>query len=101
MPLVLVLGVSEDKNVSGIIEELLPNTIQIICTQSTHPRAMDSQRLMEYTRSYGVPVKICNPVGDALREAEKIGGNQAVVLVTGSIFVAATARIAWIEALEV
>lgn len=101
LPLVLVLGVSEDKNISGIIEELLPNTIQIICTQSTHPRAMDAKRLMEYTQSYGVPVKICNPVGEALLEAQKIGENQAVVLVTGSIFVAATARIAWFESLEV
>lgn len=95
--LVLVLGVSEDKNVSGIIKELLPNTIQIICTQSAHPRAMDAYKLMELSTPFGVPVKVCNPVGDALREAQSIAGDQAVVLVTGSIFVAATARIAWFE----
>ena len=101
MPIILVLGVSEDKNISGIIEELLPNTIQIFCTQSTHPRAIDANTLLEFTVSYGVPVKVCIPVGDALQEARLIGGNRAVVLVTGSIFVAATARIAWFESLGI
>jgi len=100
-PLVIVLGVSEDKNVSGIIEELLPNTIQFICTQSAHPRAMDANQLMEITAPYGVPVKVINPVGDALKEAQLIAGTHAVVLVTGSIFVAATARIAWFESSDV
>jgi dihydrofolate synthase/folylpolyglutamate synthase len=96
-PLVVVFGVSEDKNITGIIEELLPNTIHFICSQSTHPRAMDAHELKNYFAPYNCPVKVCKVIGDALNEAQTIAGNRAVVLVTGSIFVAATARIAWFE----
>jgi dihydrofolate synthase/folylpolyglutamate synthase len=96
-PLVIILGVSEDKNISGIIEELLPHTVHIICTQSTHPRAMDAHELLNIVTPYGCPVKVCVPVHDALLEAGTIAGNDALILVTGSIFVAATARIDWFE----
>ncbi len=96
-PIVIIFGVSEDKNIIGMIKELLPGTIQFICTQSTHPRAMDSIQLMKLVKPFGIPVIAMNNVTKALEEAIKIGGKEAVVLITGSIFVAATARIVWLE----
>jgi hypothetical protein len=36
-------------------------------------------------------------VGDALEKAIEIAGNEKLVVVAGSIFVAASARIAWFE----
>jgi dihydrofolate synthase/folylpolyglutamate synthase len=96
-PLVLVFGVSEDKNITGMIQELNPGTRLFICSQSTHPRAMDSNALKDLVAPFGSRVVAINPVNEALEEAIRVAGSDAVVLVTGSIFVAATARIAWFE----
>jgi dihydrofolate synthase/folylpolyglutamate synthase len=99
-PIIIVFGASEDKNISGMIEEFLPGTRLIICSQSTHPRAMDVESLLEYFKPFDCPVKAVTPIWLALVEAVKLAGEDAVVLVTGSIFVAATARIAWFENIE-
>ncbi len=96
-PVVLVFGVSEDKNVTGMIQELLFGTKLFICSKSTHPRAMDSKALMELVKPFGCPSKAIDHVGDALEYAIQVAGQESVVAVTGSIFVAATARIAWYE----
>jgi dihydrofolate synthase/folylpolyglutamate synthase len=99
-PIVLIFGVSEDKNVDGMIKELHPGTIQFICSQSTHPRAMNAEDLLKLVRPFNVSARVINDVGAALEEAISIAGKTAVVLVTGSIFVAATARIAWFEKIK-
>jgi dihydrofolate synthase/folylpolyglutamate synthase len=99
-PMVLIFGVSEDKNIIGMIKELQSGTIQFICSQSTHPRAMDADELMKLVKPFDIPVVAINNVGVALDEAIKIASDDAVVLVTGSIFVAATARIAWFEKMK-
>jgi hypothetical protein len=39
-------------------------------------------------------------VGEALLKAIQLAGNENLVVVTGSIFVAASARIAWFENLD-
>lgn len=99
-PIVLIFGVSEDKNVGGMIKELHPGTIQVICSQSTHPRAMDAEDLLKLVMPFNVSARVISDIGTALEEAITIAGKNAVVLVTGSIFVAATARIAWFEKIK-
>ena len=91
-PIVLVFGVSEDKNVRGILSVLLPETKHIIYTKATHPRAMDVDALMAIDLPHPVPSEAVENVGQAVAEAKQIAGDDAVVLVTGSIFVAANAR---------
>jgi dihydrofolate synthase/folylpolyglutamate synthase len=98
-PLIIIFGVSEDKNITGMIEALISGTDLIICSQSTHPRSMDAKKLSEMVKPFGVPFMTIYDTGEALREAVELAGNDAVILVTGSIFVAATARIAWLEKL--
>jgi dihydrofolate synthase/folylpolyglutamate synthase len=99
-PVVLVFGVSEDKNVLGMIKELLPGTIHIFCSQSTHPRAMDAEKLLNRILPITDLASAINDIRTALEKAITLAGENAVVLVTGSIFVAATARIAWLENME-
>lgn len=38
---ILILGASEDKDIEGILRELLPKVKTVIATQSFHPRAMN------------------------------------------------------------
>ena len=96
-PVVIVFGVSEDKDVAGMVRELAPRTQLMICSKSTHPRAMDAEALTELCTTLGVPARCIENIPSALREAIRVAGDETLVLVTGSIFVAATARIAWLE----
>ena len=99
-PIVLIFGVSEDKNIKGMIEEFLSITKLMICTQSTHPRAMDPRELYSLALETGYQAVAIEQVRDALEYALEIAGSELVVLATGSIFVAATVRIAWYEKIK-
>ncbi|MFO8037413.1 MAG: folylpolyglutamate synthase/dihydrofolate synthase family protein [Anaerolineales bacterium] len=96
-PLILVFGISEDKALTGMFAELLPRTKILICTQANHPRAMDAKLMQEIAADYDCDSRVVYDVGDALEDALQIAGAEYMVLVTGSIFVAASARIAWEE----
>ena len=94
-PVVLVFGASEDKDIDGMLDELMPRIAQVILVKSYHPRAADPEKLVELVQKYGKPAQIIPKVTEALEEALKLGVEGALVLVTGSIFVASGARIAW------
>jgi dihydrofolate synthase/folylpolyglutamate synthase len=95
--MVLVFGISEDKQLRGMYQEILPRTTHLICTQADHPRAMDSAQLAASAEEYSCTTESIPVVRDALERAVQLAGEKQLVLVTGSIFVAASARIAWFE----
>jgi dihydrofolate synthase / folylpolyglutamate synthase len=92
LPIVMVFGASEDKDVEGMYQELLPRVRQVITTQSVHPRAYDANQLVDLAHRSGRSAKAIVPIEDALSEALREAGNEAVILITGSVFVAAAAR---------
>lgn len=96
-PVVLVFGISEDKQLEGMLDEILPRVTSVITCQADHPRAMNAGKLAEVIRSRGKSVRAVPEVGEALQEALSAADKEGVVVVAGSIFVAATARIAWEE----
>ena len=94
-PVILVFGASEDKDVQGMFAELLPRATQMIAVKSYHPRAMEAESLVDLAHQFGCPARAVPEVVDGVNEAIRLAGKDSVVLVTGSIFVAAGARIAW------
>jgi len=76
--------------------ELLPRVSRVVATRSIHPRAADPEKLVELAHQFGVPARVVENVEAALEEALWLAEGEAVVLVTGSIFVAAGARQAWV-----
>jgi dihydrofolate synthase / folylpolyglutamate synthase len=95
IPVIMVFGASSDKNIEGMFAELLPRVDQIILTRSYHPRAMEPEDLLDLAQRFGKPAMIVEAVEDALEEAIQQAGEKKMVLVTGSIFVAAGARDTW------
>lgn len=93
----LILGASDDKDIHGMLKELTPRLKKVYCAKSTHPRAMDPAALASMANGVGVPIEIIPDVGDALEMAMAEAPEGDVIMVTGSIFVAATGRIAWFE----
>ncbi len=97
MPVVLLFGASEDKDVHGMFAELLPRISRVVTTQSVHPRAAKAEDLVELAHQFGCPALAVLPLEDALRQALALAGEDSAVLVAGSLFVAAAARAAWKE----
>jgi dihydrofolate synthase/folylpolyglutamate synthase len=95
---VLVFGASEDKDISGMLNELKPAVHQIVATKSTHPRAADPEDLAALAEKLNIKVVTCSSVEDAMIEAERLTNGSRIILVTGSIFVAAAARSVWMAA---
>ena len=85
------MGASGDKDVSGVVSELIPLFDEVIITQSRHPRAMAIAQLQAVFRGHGVETQLVKTVPEALALAMNVAGTQDLICVTGSLFVAAEA----------
>ena len=95
VPIVLVFGASEDKDIHSMFVEMLPRVRYMIATQSEHPRAIEAGKLVEMAHQFGTKAMAVLPLEDALEKALELADEEAGVVVTGSIFVAAAARELW------
>ncbi|MDR3576951.1 MAG: bifunctional folylpolyglutamate synthase/dihydrofolate synthase [Anaerolineaceae bacterium] len=95
-PVVLLFGASEDKDIHGIFSALLPRVKQVIATQSIHPRALAADKIVTWVHQFGIPAQAVLPLEQALTKALEAAGDEAIVVATGSLFIAAAARQAWL-----
>lgn len=96
-PLVMIFGVSADKDVGAFIEQLGPRLKQVVATRAEHPRAMPPEVLAERVRGLGIAAAAAPTVEAALPLALELAGEEALVLATGSVFLAAAVRQVWRE----
>ena len=94
-PVVLLFGASEDKDIRGIFTALLPRVKQVIASESIHPRALAADKIVTWVHQFGLPAQAVLPLEQALQQALQAAGDEAIVVVTGSLFIAAAARQAW------
>lgn len=92
---VMVFGASEDKDIAGMLAELAPRVDQMVLVKSFHPRAAALETLMDLAQQMEKPYQVMPDVAEALPLAIRLAGEDGMVLVTGSIFVVAGARLAW------
>ena len=83
--LLLVVGISKDKDQQGILYELSRIAHQIIVTRADHPRATSVDRLAEMVEQKKLVGKFSN-VDSALHKAERMVSTGDLILVTGSLF---------------
>lgn len=96
-PVTLIYGASADKDIEGMLSELLPRVTRLLITRADHPRAEDPERLSDIAHSHGVRVEIVEPIGKAINRAIEIARPGEVILICGSLFVAGEALQAWSE----
>jgi len=96
-PVVMIFGASEDKDIDGMFAELLPRVCQLVATRSFHPRAIEPEKLLEIAQPYHIPIWNVEKVEDALDEAIRLAGEDALVLAAGSLFIAAAVRETWLS----
>ncbi|MFQ5859986.1 MAG: bifunctional folylpolyglutamate synthase/dihydrofolate synthase [Dehalococcoidia bacterium] len=88
----LVIGVSADKSLESMVWELAQLCPRVWAVRSRHPRAAEPSLMTELFRRYGLEASAVGEVRQALEEALAEAQEEDLVLVTGSLFVAAEAR---------
>lgn len=90
----LVLGVSADKDIEGIVAALAPVVDRIYATEARQPRALARARIYEAARARGLRAQSIPKVEAAIRHAQRQRGPRDLVVVAGSLYVVAEARAA-------
>lgn len=91
----LIFGASSDKRIDDLFEVLLPAADQIVVTRADHPRAAQPAVLQQIARRHGRNADVLPTVAEALVNTVESAAEDDLILVAGSLFVAAEARMAW------
>lgn len=93
----LILGVSNDKDISGILHALLPLAERVFVAHSHHPRAAAPEALAAQCAALGKEADIVTEPPRALEAALKQLKPGLGIIATGSVFLAADVRAAWAQ----
>lgn len=83
--LILVLGVSSDKDVEGICNEIYDLADGIVLTKAKNPRATEPEALVKYFNAK--EVHITDNAEEAKKLAQRLTKKEDLILVCGSLFV--------------
>lgn len=84
---VLVVGVSADKNVEDIASELVPLAPTVILTKSRHMRAAEPEAIAGAFSRPDILLETTGSVKEALQRARELASEEDLVCITGSLFV--------------
>jgi len=91
--LTLILGVSKDKDISGILKELVPIADSMILTKSKiSERALEPSHIKEERILCNMKVALTESVEEAVDKALSGSSPEDMILIAGSLFVAGEAR---------
>jgi dihydrofolate synthase/folylpolyglutamate synthase len=88
---ILIIGVSADKDIAGIVSELCLLFNKVIITRSRHPRAMATGSIATEFGKYELEVDVTQSVSEAISLAFSEAGEGDLICITGSLFVAGEA----------
>ncbi len=90
--IVAVIGALRDKDTDYMVHALADVFHHVITITPNNPRALDAKTFALRWIACGQQTTAANSVEDALHRAEQLIGENGVILVCGSLFVAAEAR---------
>jgi dihydrofolate synthase/folylpolyglutamate synthase len=96
--LFVIAGFSADKDIAGMMGELTTRADELILSKSIHPRSADPHAILRKAGSNRARLTAINDVPSALWETLERTDEEDLVCVTGSLFVVAEARAAWLDA---
>ena len=88
----LIVGMSADKDVTGLAQELAPIARRVTAVRTGHPRAMPPQQVAAAFREAGAEADAENGVSKTLEKVLATAAGEEVICLTGSLFVAAEGR---------
>jgi dihydrofolate synthase/folylpolyglutamate synthase len=90
--LILVLGISSNKNLDGIVEELTPMAAMTVVTRAMVPRAAPPQRVAALAAKWSDHLVVEEDVHRALALAIAEAQPDDLLLVTGSLYLVGDAK---------
>ena len=90
--LILIIGVSSDKDIAGIVECLAPSCYAAFVTRSRHPRSAEPMVLASEFARYGITARVVGSVAESVPQALASAEPGDLVCATGSLFVVAEVR---------
>jgi dihydrofolate synthase/folylpolyglutamate synthase len=85
-PLIFVFGAMRDKAISEMMEILFPLADRVIVTRPENPRSASPEEIRQAGSRTGTEIETVPEIGAALERARSVSGLEAVVVVTGSIY---------------
>jgi dihydrofolate synthase / folylpolyglutamate synthase len=90
--LILVLGIMGDKDISDILETILPHADRVIYTKPDYHRAADPCYLKDMAGKFGKDGEIHSSIPEAINRAGNLAGKRDLILITGSLFTVGEAK---------
>lgn len=90
--LILVMGIMSDKDMDGILKELVPASDLVIATRPKGERSATLPALIQAASRYGKPVIGVESVKEACKKALSLASPADCVCVTGSLFTVGEGR---------
>lgn len=95
-PLAFVLGVTEGKDLGGILAALRPRAMAFVVTAASHARAADPEAVAtEARRGFAGPVETARDLRVALIRARRLAGPDGVTVVAGSLYLVGDMLALW------
>ena len=85
-PLIFVFGAMRDKAISEMTDILFPLADRVIVTRPENPRSASPEEIRQAGSRTGTEIETVPEIGAALERARSVSGVEAVVVVTGSIY---------------
>ncbi len=95
IPVILLFCALEDKDISGMLEELKPRLESVVTTRADHPRAPSAEWLAEQVKKINIPVEAITSITAALSRALELAEDKKIVLSAGSVAFAGEVSGAW------
>jgi dihydrofolate synthase/folylpolyglutamate synthase len=85
-PLIFVFGAMRDKAISEMAEILFPLAERVIATRAENPRSASPEEIQQAGKRSGAEIETVGEIEGALERARTSARPEAVVVVTGSIY---------------
>lgn len=87
--LVLIIGLSSDKDIEGVLKEIVCISDNLILTRTGNPREADPRQMAVMAkRFFPDNLMVIEDIDEALKEAKRIAKKDDLICITGSFFLA-------------
>jgi len=83
---ILVLGISANKDIAGIVSNLCRDTKAVIITRAKHSRAAAPEVIKRELQQLGIAAIETDSLATAMERAQQLATDDDLILVTGSLF---------------
>jgi len=91
----IILGTSKDKDITAMVKILLDNDqgrAKYIATHSRHPKHTPTNVIKDTFQHFGITIRAVNSIKKSIDIAKTLSKPDDLILITGSLFIAAEAR---------